>query len=390
MKDFSIQIPTEIFFGTSQLDGFIKRLTSEVQSFLVLTGSGTVERHGYDKQVAEYLETMGVRVERFAGIEESPDAATIAEAVRAATETGVEAVIGVGGGSVIDAAKATALLACTKDTDIWPYVRGELREGAFREALPIFAVPTTSSASSAVTPYAVVANREVSGRRPIAYPFIRPAASWLNPEFTYTLPWSTTCDAACDSLGHVLENYLIGGTDAPLTDRYSEAVITSVLETLPQLRNKPEEYQLRATMMWASILALNGLQQVGRSHTIFPVHAIEHVMSAIEPGLSHGRGLAILFPAYFRWMWKEFRGRERISRLAQQIFQVQYGEQFAEKFENWLTENDCRQSVQQAGIPESRFEEIAESVIRIDGGGEPLNALGPLTAENIVEILRMT
>ena len=390
MQDFSIQISTEIFFGSSQLDGFIRRSTAEAQSFLVLTGCGTVERLEYDEQVAEYLETMGVRVERFSGIEASPDVTTIAEATRCARSTGVDAIIGVGGGSVLDATKAVALLACTDETDIWPYVRGESREGAFREALPIFAVPTTGAASSSITPYAVVANRSMRGRRPIAYPFIRPTASWLNPAFTYTVPWSTTCDAACDTLSHVFENYLIGGNDSPLTDRYSEAVIASVLETLPQLHEDQKEYSLRATLMWASVLAFNGLQQVGRSHTIFPLHAIEHVMSAMQPSLSHGRGLATLFPAYFRWLWKEFRGRERMSRLAEQIFQVHYGEQFADKFEEWLVANDCRQSAQQVGICESHFQEIADLVIRIDGGGEPLNALGPLTAEDIVEILQMT
>ena len=390
MRDFSIQIPTEIFFGSSQLDGFIRSATAQAQSFLVLTGCGTVERLGYDKEVAEYLETMGVRVERFSGIEPSPDAQTIAEATRCARETDVAAVIGVGGGSVLDAAKTVSLLACTDETDVWPFVRGESREGSFRRALPIFAVPTTPSASSAITPYAVVANRQLHGRRPIAYPFIRPTASWLNPAFTVSVPWENTCDAACDTLSHVLENYLIGGSDSPLTDRYSESIIKTVLELLPRLREKPDDYTLRASMMWASVLAFNGLQQVGRAHTIFPVHAIEHAMSAIEPSLSHGRGLATLFPAYFGWLWKEFRGRERIGRLAKEIFDVEYGDQFSEKFSEWLSNNECRQSMADVGISPDRFDEIAASVIRIDGGGEPLNALGPLTAEDIVEILKLS
>lgn len=395
MQSFSLHIPTRLFFGSDQGPAFAREAASLGRHAFVVTGGGSVSRAGYLDQATSALTTAGVTTTLFTGIEPNPESATINRATAALRAAGADFVVAVGGGSVIDAAKAIAALARTDEPDVWPFVLGQPRAGQLKEALPLAAVPTTAATASEVTAASVISNRIAVGKSLLAAEFLRPRVSWLNPAFTASLPAVVTQDGAADILSHVFENYLLGGSESPLADRYSEAIILTVIDTLPRLLATPADLALRGDLLWASSLALNGYQRAGRRTTKFVLHHIEHSLSAVRPELSHGRGLATLYPAYFRWLLDHDRARDRFALLGARIFDLTGSEEqkaqgFVETFERWLKANHLYQSLASLGFTDADFATVADYTVKTYGDGQKLEALGPLPIPEIIAILRQT
>ena len=219
--------------------------------------------------------------------------------------------------------------------------------------------------------------------------------SWLNPAYTVKLSVTTTQDGAADILSHVLENYLLGGNDSPLADRYTEGVISTVVETLPKLIANPADLNARGSLLWASTLALNDYQVAGRAGSQFVLHSMEHALSAFHPELAHGRGLATLYPAYFRWLLSKGRAQERLAQLGGRIFGLDpeegnAAEAFIDRFEDWLAANGLLQSLGELGIGEAEYETIAQYAVKVYGDSQQLEALGALSVADIVKIYRDT
>lgn len=395
MNSFSIYTPTRIHFGADQLDAFAQATARLGQHAFVVTGGGTIQRLGILDQVSAALAKQGLKLTHFSGIEPNPEAATINRATAALRAAGADFVVALGGGSVIDASKAIAALAHSGENDIWPFVLGEARAFQLKGALPIAAVTTTAATASEVTPYAVISNRAVSGKSMFAAEFIKPRVAWLNPAFTVGLSPRTTQDGAADILSHVLENYLLGGNGSAMADRYSEGVMATVLETLPRLLANPADLGARGNLLWTATLALNDYQSAGRRPAQFILHAIEHSLSAFKPELAHGRGLATLYPAYFRWLLAEGRAVDRLAQLGQRLFglagsEAERAEGFIARFEQWLRDNQLYQSLEELGFNETDFAKIAAYTVRVYGDGKQLDALGSLPAEKIAALFRAT
>lgn len=396
MKSFELHIPTRIFFGTDKSADFTEALSGLGTHALVVIGGGSVERLGYYDRVIHLLTANDIEHTTFRGIEPNPRSETINKAAAEFSNSGVDFVLALGGGSVMDAAKGIALLIHEKEEDIWDFVRGEDRFNELTGALPISCIPTTAATASEVTPTAVISNPEIKGKSAIAYPFLKPSVSWLNPDFHTELPLDTTRDGASDILSHVFENYLLGGNHAPLTDRYCENIMNEVLQLLPQLTRDPENEILRGRMLWASSLALNGLHAVGRNSSMFPMHSLEHALSGYNPELAHGRGLATIFPAYFRFLRDHGRSRDRLAQLNQRVINEPGNDadtaslSFIKRFEVWLREHGLYQRLSDLGIPESAFEPIAQYVLDVYGDGNKIQAAGPLTKDHIIEIFKRT
>ncbi|MCB0324960.1 MAG: iron-containing alcohol dehydrogenase [Bdellovibrionales bacterium] len=395
MQDFIFSLPTKLFFGPSQAQAFAKELRKLGSRAYLITGGGTVKRLGYLDGLLECLKEEGIAVDEFSGIEPNPLSETVNRAAREAEGKNYDFVLAFGGGSVLDAAKAIAALIAEDEQDIWEFVAGSPRQGKLTHALPLATVPTTAATASEITPYAVISNKAVQGKSVLAYEFMKPAASWLNPLFTLGLNETVTQDGAADILSHIFENYLLGGTDSPVADRVSEALFLTVLETLPKLLKDLQNKDHRAVLQWCATWALSGLQSGGRKPSEFVLHSIEHSMSGYRHEIAHGRGLATLYPAYFRWLWQENRGRERFIRLGQILFNSQSGGEkagldFIEQFERWLEVNGLLQSAADLGLPQESFEPIAKYAVKVYGDGTKLNALGPMTVADIVTVLEMT
>src|SRR5262249_15371012 len=155
-----------------------------------------------------------------------------------------------------------------------------------------------------------------------------------------------------------------------MADRYSEGVMSTVIETLPRLLAAPADVTARGNLMWAATLALNDYQSAGRKPAQFVLHAIEHALSAFRPELAHGRGIATLYPAYFRWLLVEGRAVDRLAQLGQRLFgltgsEIVRAEGFIARFEQWLKDNQLFQSLEQLGFSEAEFAKIADYAVRV-------------------------
>jgi alcohol dehydrogenase YqhD (iron-dependent ADH family) len=396
MSSFAIFTPTRLLFGgEEQLAPFASATARLGTKAIIITGGGTVERLGYLAAVTDALTAAGLDVIHQTGVEPNPEAATVNRIAARVRAEGADVVVALGGGSTMDAAKAVAALAVTDEPDVWPFMMTNPRAGELTSALPIAVVPTTAATGSEVTPFAVISDRRSGGKSLLGDEALKPKVAWLNPAHTVGLSPTVTRDGAADILSHVLENYLLGGSGSPLADRYSEGVIATVLETLPTLLEHPEDLAARGTLLWASTLALNDYQNAGREPSAMVLHFIEHALSGARPELAHGRGLATLYPAYFRWLLDHGRAQERFARLGSRIFglrgdEAARAEGFVEQFEVWLQENGLWQSLPDLGFTEDDYVKVAQYAVTTYGDGEQLDALGPLTAEQIVAIFHAT
>jgi len=396
MNPFELHIPTRIYFGQEKKESFFDQLTEYGSNVLLVTGGGSVKRLGFLDSVIKSLEDRKIQVVLFEGIESNPHAQTIDKAAALGKKEKIDFVLAFGGGSVMDASKAIAGLIHDNENEIWPFVLGEPKYKKMMGALPVAAIPTTAATASEVTAHAVISNPEVKGKSPVSYPFMKPSACWLNPAYHTTLPLTTTRDGASDIISHVIENYLLGGNDSPLADRYSEGVMETVIQTLPQIEEDPENEDLRGRMMWASTLALNGMQVSGRKPAPFTLHNLEHALSGYNHDLAHGRGLATLYPAYLRWLWEKDRVRDRLALLGSRLFGIEHDDvneasiAFISVFEIWLQENGLYQRLSDVGVPPEAFGDVADYAIKTYGGGKELSAAGSLPREEIIKIFEMT
>lgn len=401
MNDFTVYMPTKLFFGSNNKSAFFQFLKSNAKKVLLVTGGASAKKYGYHEAVLANLKEVGIETLEFTGIEPNPLSTTINKAASEFKDQGIEAVLALGGGSVMDASKAIgALLHMYNENpnsklDIWDYVLGSSKHTKISGSLPIFTIPTTAATASEVTPFAVISNLENKGKAPLAYEFFKPVSSLLLPEYTTMLNATVTRDGASDIMSHVFENYLLGGSEAKFTDRYCESILKTVIEILPQVVADPLNLKLRGELMWCSTMALNGLQSAGRNPAPFALHAIEHALSAVKHDLAHGRGLATLYPAYFRWLWNKGRAKDKLARLGVELFQLDpkdelTGLRFIAKFEEWLKANSLLQNVESLGFSKEDLEYVADYVINTYGAGKPLDVLGPCTREDILEILNLT
>lgn len=401
MNNFVVHMPTKLFFGSDNTKAFFTYLKERTTTLLLVTGGSSAKKLGYLDKILTELGEAGIEVLQFTGIEPNPLSITINKAASEYRNHKIDGILALGGGSVMDASKAIGSLLYMyqngnhSDLDIWDYVLGSAKHSTLPGSLPIFAIPTTAATASEVTPSSVISNLELKGKAPLAYEFHKPVASLLIPEFTTMLSDIVTRDGASDILSHVFENYLLGGSEARFTDRYCEGIISTVIETLPLIIKDPLNLNLRGELMWCSTMALNRIQLAGRKPAPFVLHAIEHAMSAVKHELAHGRGLATLYPAYFRWLWNNNRAQDRLAKLGSAVFNLNpkdglIGLLFIEKFENWLKDNDLLQSISSLGFTKEDKEYVAGYVVKTYGAGKPLDALGPLTEEDILEILELT
>ena len=396
MNSFTIHFPTEIHFGADKGADFAGAAARLGKHAFVVTGGGSVVRLGYLAEVIRLLEQAGVRTTHFAGIESNPEAETVNGATVVLRDAGADFVVAVGGGSAMDAAKAIAALAATPgETDIWPFTLGGAKASQLMGALPLACVATTAATASEVTPYSVISHRASHGKSVLGHDFLKPRVSWLNPSFTVAVPAIVTADGGSDILSHVFENYLLGGAASPLADRHSEGVMLTVLETLPRQLLSLTDEKLRGDLLWASTLALSGFQGVGREGSGFPMHSIEHAMSGVRPELAHGRGLATIYPAYFRWLITQGRATARFAQLGERLFNVSGDETkralgFVAHFEGWLASVNLRQSAASLGFTSADFIHVADYAVKTYGDGRAIDALGPITRDEIVRILTDT
>lgn len=314
MENFVFQNPTKLIFGKGQMEALRTEVPKYGKKVLLVYGGGSIKRNGiYDKVMAE-LKAAGCEVYELAGVEPNPRISSVRKGADICKKEGVEFVLAVGGGSVIDCAKTIAA-AALYDGDPWDLVTKKAKP---EQALPLGTVLTLAATGSEMNSGAVITNWETREKFGWGSPLLYPKFSILDPENTYTVPKDQTVYGIVDMMSHVLEQYYFRSPNAPLQERMCEAVLETVIETAPKLVSDLHNYEYRETIMYCGTMALNHVISMG-TRGDWATHNLEHAVSAVHD-IPHGGGLAILFPHWLRHTLDE--GLEKTKRLAVRVFKV--------------------------------------------------------------------
>src|SRR6478609_8424073 len=303
MRNFNFQNPTRILFGRGQIAGIAEHIPPDARILLV-AGGGSIRENGVYEQVKSALE--GRTLHEFWGVEPNPDIASLLPALDIVRAESIDFVLAVGGGSVIDGAK---LIAAAARTEAEPWTI--LAKGArVTSALPLGVVLTLPATGSESNGAAAISNKETGQKLVFISPLCFPRFAVLDPETTFSLPPRQVSNGIADAFVHVVEQYLTYPAGGALPDRLAEGVLLTLIEQGPLALSDPQNYEVRANLMWAASLALNGLigQGVPQDWT---THHIGHELTALY-ALDHARSLAVVLPAVL-----EARRQQKAEKLLQ-------------------------------------------------------------------------
>lgn len=315
MKAFMMENPTKVYFG----EGVIKHLGIEAASYgnkvLLVYGQGSIKRNGIYEDVLAQLELMDLSYVELGGVSPNPELDTVKEGAKICKEHKVDLVLAVGGGSVIDCAKTIAVAACY-DYDPWRLVTYQERP---IKSLPIGVVLTVSATGSEMNSGAVISNQQTCEKLGWGSDLMYPKFSILDPTYTYSLTRHQTACGIVDILSHLFEFYFSIEEDGYISDRMSEAVMSTVIKYGKTAIMIPDDYDARGNLMWASSLALNGYVNRAKTFDGFN-HAVEHAISA-KYNVTHADGLAVLIPGWMTYVLDETT-EKKIGNFARAVWGV--------------------------------------------------------------------
>ena len=323
MENFNFYSPTYFKFGKNtetEAGKLIKRFGGT--KVLVHYGSGSVISSGLLNRVLASLDAENIPHIELGGVQPNPRSGLVYKGIKLSRTEKVDFVLAVGGGSVIDSAKAIAI-GVKYEGDFWDFYSGKRIE----KSLPVATILTIAAAGSEASASSVITNENGMKKRGTLSDLIRPVFSILNPELTMTLPAYQTACGATDMFAHVLERYFTNTRNVEITDRMCEAVMLTIINETPKALSNPNDYDARANIMWAGMVAHNDICGVGREQD-WASHQLEHELSALYD-VAHGAGLAVIFPA-----WMKYTMHHDVMRYAQfavRIFGCQMDFQYPEK-----------------------------------------------------------
>lgn len=301
MNNFVYETPTKVYFGKDE-ELKVGEIVAEYNPSKVLIhyGGKSAKESGLLDRVIKCLEDKKINYVLLGGVVANPELTLVREGIALCQKEGVDFILAVGGGSVMDSAKDIANGVANPDVDVWDFSLGK---AAPKKTLKKGAILTLSAAGSEMSNSCVITNPETGEKRGYGSSFNRMDFAIENPELTYTVsPYQTACGAV-DIAMHTIERYFCPGKDTYLTDAIAEAVIKSVMKAGKDCLLNPRDYEARANMMWASSLAHNGLTQCGREFQLV-VHQFEHEVSGMYPQVAHGAGLAAIWCSWARYVYK--------------------------------------------------------------------------------------
>ena len=385
MKNFIFENPTKIIFGQGQIKCIgpeVKRFGSKV---LLVYGKGSIKKNGVYSQVTASLNKAGITYVEMGGIRSNPVLSHVRHGIELARLENVDAVLAVGGGSVIDSAKAIAA-GVKADHDVWEFFTFSK---LISEALPILCVVTVSASASEMNAAAVITNEDGACKYSIISPFIQPRTSILDPTVLFTLNPSYSAYSAVDTITHMLEGYFNNTAPfSPLQDRLVEGLMKTVMESTDIIIKAPDDYVARANMMWSATLAFNGLTTAGMGQISMPAHMIEHSLSALYD-IAHGAGLSIVLPGWM--MYTSKKNPKRFAHFARQMFGVpdedeqRASQEGIARLKQWFSYIGSPVSLQEGAIPEADIDRIAENACPL----ARLWGLQDYSKDVIAEILKL-
>ncbi|MBD8348243.1 iron-containing alcohol dehydrogenase [Dysgonomonas sp. HGC4] len=326
MNNFSFVNPVKIIFGKDT----IKDLTQEIPAdskVLIIYGGGSIKSNGVYDQVTKALASF--EWFEYSGIEANPHYETCMEVVSYIKEKKVDYLLAVGGGSVVDATKFIAAAACFEGNDPWDILS---KHAKIKAAIPFGVVLTLSATGSEMNAGAVITKVATQDKLAFGSPHVYPKFSILDPEVTYSLPPRQISNGIADAFVHVIEQYLTYPVRAMIQDKFAEAILVTLIVEGPKALETPNDYDVRANLMWASTWALNGWIGCGVPED-WATHQIGHELTALY-GLDHAQTLAIVLPGVMTIL-KEQKA-EKILQLGQEVFGIYNNLSREERIENTI------------------------------------------------------
>jgi alcohol dehydrogenase YqhD (iron-dependent ADH family) len=296
MDNFNFHSPTNFIFGKgteNQAGKYVKRYGGT--KVLIHFGGGSVVKSGLLDRVKASLNSENISFIELGGVQPNPRSGLVYKGIEICKKENIDFILAVGGGSAIDSAKAIALGA-VYDGDFWDFYEGKRIE----KALPVATILTIAAAGSEGSSGTVVTHENGMLKRAAGGDQLRPVFSILNPELTSTLPPYQTACGSTDMMAHVMERYFTNTKNVEITDRLSEGVLLTIINETPKALANPNDYETRANLMWAGMVAHNDTCGVGRESD-WSSHNLEHELSALYD-VAHGAGLAVMFPAWMKYV----------------------------------------------------------------------------------------
>ena len=390
MLNFTIHTTTEVVFGRD-IEGQIGPKLKEIGAHRVLVhfGGSSARSSGLLDRVEKSLFDAGLSFIELGGVSPNPKVGMVRKGVELCKREGIDFILAVGGGSVIDSAKGIGMGVAT-GRDPWEFAA---TGAAPEKTLPIATVLTLAASGSETSNSCVLTNEETKEKRGITSQTNRPRISFLNPENTFTVSKFQTGCGIVDIMMHTLERYLTPqGGESDITDRIAEGVLIATRDAGRRALVNPNDYEARATLMWAGSVSHNDYTGCGRTR-LFPVHKLEHELSAFRDEIAHGAGLSVLFPAWA--LYEMERDIPRFAQLASRVLGVEMDFAHPERtaregiltLKRFFEEINMPVHMAQLGIKPSDYEKLAENTVRTAGGA--VKSYSALDKAAIMEIYRL-
>ena len=379
MDNFSFYNPTRIEFGKDK-EQRVGQILAEygARKVLLTYGSERIKQGGLFATVTRSLAAQGIAFVECGGIVSNPVISKVREAIATARAEQVDAVLSVGGGSVLDSAKAIAA-GTAYAGDVWELFIGK---GRIEAALPVFAILTLAATGSEMNSGAVVTNEATKEKFAIDSVHCFPKVSIVNPALMNTVSRDYLVYSAADIIAHSIEGYFTATVQPKIQSRLVESVISTVIETTEQLLADPQNYDARAEFAWAATLALNGITYAGTAGFGYPNHMIEHALSALF-NVPHGAGLSVVMPAWMKWYHD--RNPAQFERFARQIFGLKTAEEGIAALEQWFDKIGTPTRLSQLGITQADLPAILDN---LQGNAQWFGLAETYTPEVLTEILK--
>jgi alcohol dehydrogenase YqhD (iron-dependent ADH family) len=390
MVNFDYQNPTRVVFGKGTVAGAGALIKEHGGSRVLLHfGGGSIKKNGVYDTVKKSLSQAGLEVVELGGVQPNPRLALVREGIKICREKKLDFILAVGGGSVIDSAKAISV-GVPYEGDVWDFYLGKLVPST---SIPVATVLTISAAGSETSWSSVITNDDGALKRPLDCQAIYPAFSILDPEATYSLPAYQVGCGITDMFVHVMERYFTAIKNVELTDRFCEAVMKTIINNAKRLMANLKDYDAAAEIMWCGSLAHNNLAGTGRVGD-FASHMIEHELSGFND-VAHGAGLAVVVPNWMKFVYKH--DLARFVQFAVEVFGVEQNFHNPEEtalrgikaLEEFFTSVGMPKTLHEIGINEKDFTAIAEKTKKFDTEKNTVGNFRPLTSADIVEILKL-
>jgi alcohol dehydrogenase YqhD (iron-dependent ADH family) len=347
MKNFTYYNPTRIEFGKGKEEKIGNYISEyNISKVLIIYGSERIKKNGLFDKVAKSLSDSGISYESLGGVQSNPLLSKVYEGIRIAKEKGIEAVLAVGGGSVLDSSKAIAAGAAYEG-DVWDFF---VYKAVPNRALKIFDIMTLAATGSEMNNYAVVTKNETKEKFSLAGAATYPTVSIINPELQATVTKDYLAYSAADIFAHSLDMYLSATYLPEFIAGYVENILNTVIRTTEILLEDAGNYEARGEFAWAATQALNFTTFCGVENNRFDTHFIEHTLSA-EYNIAHGAGLSIVVPAWMNWQKKNLP--QRFERFAGKVFNVEGADNGIEALKQWYKKIGTPVTLSEGNIPES-------------------------------------